>query len=149
LQRLIQGQTVTCEVTSDIAGIARGRCSARGTDIGEALVKAGHAFAESGLLTSYRQAEDAAKTAKAGIWGAAEPERPAQWRDRLWTEAKRTAPDGCPIKGRVSSDGRYYLLPWASNYGRVRVRKGRGERWFCSQDEAEAAGWRNVQSVDG
>ena len=114
--------------------------------LGEMLVKAGNVFADTGMMAPYRGAEDAAKAAKAGLWGSPEPERPAIWRDRLWAAAKREAPDGCPIKGRVQGDERVYLLPWESNYTRVRVRKGRGERWFCTQDEAEAAGWRKAQN---
>ena len=147
VQRLVQSQVITCVVgTQDATGIASGRCRARDADIGEALVKAGHVFADPGLMAAYRIAEDAAKTAKAGIWSTPEPERPAVWRDRLWAAAKREAPDGCPIKGRVRGDERVYLLPWTANYARVRVRKRRGERWFCTQDEAEAAGWRNAQN---
>jgi endonuclease YncB( thermonuclease family) len=147
LQRLVQGKTVTCQVhASGGTNVVLGRCDAKGQDVGEALVRAGFVFAERGLMPAYGTAEAAAKGAKAGLWGASEPERPAQWRDRLWAAAKRDAPDGCPIKGRVRGRERVYLLPWASNYHRVRISTRRGERWFCSQDEAEAAGWRNAQS---
>ncbi len=147
MQRLVQGQVINCDVGGkDAAEVATGRCRVKDADIGEMLVKAGHVFADAGVMASYRAAEDVAKAAKTGIWSSAEPERPAVWRDRLWAAAKREAPDGCPIKGRVQGDERVYLLPWTSNYARVRVRKGRGERWFCTQDEAEAAGWRKAQN---
>jgi endonuclease YncB( thermonuclease family) len=147
MQRLVQGQQVTCKVVAkDKAGGGSGRCRVKDADIGEMLVKAGYAFADVGSVGAYRGAEDAAKAAKAGLWSSPEPERPAVWRDRLWAVAKRGAPDGCPIKGRVQGDERVYLLPWDSSYTRVRVRKGRGERWFCTQDEAEAAGWRKAQN---
>ena len=69
-------------------------------------------------------------------------QRPAEWRAKRWEEAKRAAPDGCPIKGAVSQDGKVYLLPWSREYDRVKVRSGRGERWFCSEQDARAAGWR-------
>jgi len=147
MQRLVHGQTVTCTVgAKDKSGAASGRCRVKDADLGEMLVKAGYVFADAGLMAPYRGAEDAAKAAKAGLWSSPEPERPAIWRDRLWAAAKREAPDGCPIKGRVQGEERVYLLPWESNYTRVRVRKGRGERWFCTQDEAEAAGWRKAQN---
>ena len=146
LQRLVQGQAISCEVGSkDGSGRATGRCKAGGADLAEALVRAGHAFAAAGLVSAYRTAEDAARSSKAGLWASAEPERPAAWRDRMWTVAKRQAPDGCPIKGRVRGDDRIYLLPWSSEYDRVRISKSRGERWFCSEDEAQAAGWRNAR----
>ena len=147
LQRLVQGQQVTCKVGGkDKAGGGIGRCRVKDADVGEMLVKGGYAFADVGSVSSYRKAEDAAKASKSGLWNSSDPERPAVWRDRLWAVAKREAPDGCPIKGRVQGDERVYLLPWDSSYTRVRVRKGRGERWFCTQDEAEAAGWRKAQN---
>jgi endonuclease YncB( thermonuclease family) len=145
-QRLVQGQTVTCEVgRSDSAGLVNGTCRAGGADIAEALIRAGYAFAETGLLSSYRGAEESARASKAGIWASSEPERPAAWRERVWSAAKRQAPDGCPIKGRVRGGEREYLLPWSSDYQRVRISARRGERWFCSEEEAVAAGWRSAR----
>ncbi len=142
--RLVRGRDVTCMVGGkDEAGIASGSCAVGGADVAGALVRAGHAFAESGLLSSYKSAEAEAKAARAGLWASAEPERPAQYRQRLWAAAKEQAPEGCPIKGRVSGGERVYVLPWSSNYSRVRLNKRRGERWFCTQEEAEAAGWRS------
>jgi endonuclease YncB( thermonuclease family) len=147
MQRIVNGRTVTCEIAGrDSEEVVLGRCQTKGGDVAEALVKAGFAFAHSGLMSAYSSAEKSARESKSGIWGSAEPERPAQWRERLWAVAKRRAPDGCPIKGRVRGHERVYLLPWATNYSRVRIRKSRGERWFCTQDEAEAAGWHNSQS---
>jgi hypothetical protein len=35
-----------------------------------------------------------------------------------------------------------YVLPWSPDYRRVRVRSQRGERWFCTEEEAVAAGWQ-------
>ena len=146
LQRLVQGRAVNCDVGGkDAAGTAHGRCVAAGADIAEALVRSGHAFAEAGFVSPYRGAEDAAKAAKAGVWGSAEPERPQAWRDRIWAAAKRQAPEGCPIKGRVHRGTREYLLPWSSDYERVRISRRRGERWFCSEEEAVAAGWRSAE----
>ncbi|MGE0767687.1 MAG: thermonuclease family protein [Hyphomicrobiaceae bacterium] len=144
LQRLVNGRTIKCEIGSGSADdVVAGRCETKGEDVAELLVKAGFAFAEGSFLSAYSSAEGAAKDSKAGIWSSAAPERPAQWRDRLWAEAKQQAPEGCPIKGRVRGRERVYLLPWDANYSRVRIRKRRGERWFCTQDEAEAAGWHN------
>ncbi len=56
------------------------------------------------------------------------------------------APDGCVIKGAVTKNGRIYHMPWSPWYDKVRIDDDpakRGERrWFCSEAEAEAAGWR-------
>jgi len=147
LQRLVNGRTVSCEINAGGADEAvSGYCKASGADVAEALVKAGFAFAQGSFISAYSGAERSARDSKSGIWSSAEPERPAQWRDRLWAEAKRQAPDGCPIKGHMRGRERVYLLPWDSNYARVRIRTRRGERWFCTQDEAETAGWHSSQN---
>lgn len=141
LARLTRGRTVKCDIKgSDAAGRASGVCAAGASDIGAALVKGGHAFAEQGFLARYGREEAQAQTAKVGLWNG-EAERPANYRARAWEEAKRSAPDGCPIKGQIAGRARVYVLPWSPDYDRVRVSKARGGRWFCSEQEAIAAGW--------
>ncbi len=142
--RPIRSQALKCEVgEKSTSGVATGRCRAGTTDIAEALVRGGHVFAEAGLLSAYGKAENEAKSAKAGLWNSsAEPERPAAWRARLWAEAKQQAPEGCPIKGRVARGERVYVLPWSTEYAKARISKSKGERWFCTEEEAVAAGWR-------
>jgi len=81
-------------------------------------------------------------TTKAGLWVGGEAERPSDFRAKVWEEAKRRAPEGCPIKGLVTGRERVYVLPWAPDYERGRIQKARGERWFCSEQEALAAGWK-------
>ena len=71
--------------------------------------------------------------------------RPAVFRAKVWDEAKKRAPDGCPIKGQVAGGSRIYVLPWSPDYDRVRVQKARGERWFCSEQEAVSAGFKAAQ----
>lgn len=55
---------------------------------------------------------------------------------------RETGPNGCDIKGNISGNGRIYHLPGSADYDRTRIDESRGERWFCSVAEAEAAGWR-------
>ena len=135
------GRAIKCDIKgTDAAGRASGICFDGTTDIGAALVKGGHAFAEQGFLARYARQESQAQAAKVGLWSG-EAERPASYRARTWEEAKRSAPDGCPIKGQVAGGARVYVLPWSPDYGRVRVSKSRGGRWFCSEQEAISAGW--------
>jgi endonuclease YncB( thermonuclease family) len=142
LSRAVRGRSVSCEVTGkDDAATPTARCAVGGADVAASLVKSGHAFAEAGLFARYGSEESGAKLAKIGLWSG-EAERPADYRAKRWDEAKRKAPEGCPIKGRVSSGARVYVLPWSSSYESVRLSTARGERWFCSEDEAQAAGWK-------
>jgi len=50
----------------------------------------------------------------------------------------------CPIKGNVSigSGERIYHVPGQRYYDETVIRPEHGERWFCSEAEARAAGWR-------
>lgn len=142
LTRLVRSKSVTCEVSSRTGpDTASGTCRIDGRDVAELLVRQGHVFAGQGIFARYGTLEGEARAARAGLW-AGEAERPEEYRARLWDDARKSAPDGCPIKAVVSSGDRVYLLPWSAAYGRARVRSGRGERWFCSEEEARAAGWR-------
>lgn len=49
----------------------------------------------------------------------------------------------CDIKGNVSTRGeRIYHVPGQKYYDDTRISASHGERWFCSEAEARAAGWR-------
>jgi endonuclease YncB( thermonuclease family) len=141
LSRAVRGRRVACVITAqDGAGAVEGRCTIKGADVAEAQVRAGYAFASGGLFASYAGAEEEARSGQAGLW-AGEAERPDAWRSRRWEEAKQSAPGSCPIKGQITSGKRVYLLPWSPAYERARINARRGERWFCSEEEAQSAGW--------
>jgi len=142
LARAVRGRRVACEpMGKNRSGMQLARCVAAGEDIAAKLVRAGHVFASDGFFSSYASLQAEAQSAKAGLW-AGDAERPADYRSRRWEEAKRTRSDGCPIKGRVTTSDRIYVLPWSASYESVRISPAKGERWFCSEAEAQAAGFR-------
>lgn len=49
---------------------------------------------------------------------------------------------GCRIKGNISPSGRIYHVPGSPSYEQTKIDESKGERWFCSEAEARAAGWR-------
>jgi hypothetical protein len=51
---------------------------------------------------------------------------------------------GCNIKGNISmrTGERIYHVPGGKFYDATVISPANGERWFCSEDEAQAAGWR-------
>ncbi len=54
-------------------------------------------------------------------------------------------PTGCVIKGNVNRNGeRIYHVPGDRTYDRVQMDKGHDKRWFCTEAQAVAAGWRKV-----
>jgi endonuclease YncB( thermonuclease family) len=107
----------------------------------------------SGFALDYRQHskgkyavdEEKARRGKRGLWiGEFTPRW--EWRAQQRASSKTTAslPNGdCRIKGNISRKGvRIYHLPGQQDYERTRITESRGERWFCSEAEAQAAGWR-------
>jgi hypothetical protein len=52
----------------------------------------------------------------------------------------------CNIKGNISYNGgqRIYHVPGQHYYDETRISTGKGERWFCSEEDARAAGWRKA-----
>ena len=49
----------------------------------------------------------------------------------------------CAIKGNIDMTGeRIYHVPGGQWYDRTLIDPAKGERWFCSEEDAQAAGWR-------
>ena len=144
LERIVRRRTVTCTpLDASGQGTTLANCTANEADIAEALVRNGHVFATSGFFTAYGSTEAEARTAKIGLWQG-DAQHPEDWRKEIWEDAKRAAPDGCPIKGRIRSSSRIYTMPWSEGYDN-RVRTERGDRWFCSEEEAQAAGFKSSE----
>ena len=52
----------------------------------------------------------------------------------------------CSIKGNISLDGeKIYHIPGQEFYDATEIDPAYGERWFCTEAEARAAGWRKSQ----
>jgi endonuclease YncB( thermonuclease family) len=52
-------------------------------------------------------------------------------------------PSKCSIKGNIGSKGdRIYHTPEMPSYDQTRIDASKGERWFCTVEGAEKAGWR-------
>ena len=146
LSRLIGGQAVRCEVRDrDPYGRAVARCLAGATDLGEAMVRAGWAVDYVQFSRgAYASAEVEARRARRGLW-AGRFETPSTWR----AEARQARPasasppqPGCVIKGNINAKGRrIFHVPGQEDYPATRIDTSRGERWFCSTNEAVAAGW--------
>lgn len=55
-------------------------------------------------------------------------------------------PPDCVIKGNVARTGeRIYHLPGQQFYGKTQITPGKGEAWFCTEEEARANGWRKAK----
>lgn len=54
-----------------------------------------------------------------------------------------SAGPACLIKGNINASGEHiYHMPGQRYYDATRIDLWRGERWFCSESDANAAGFR-------
>jgi hypothetical protein len=54
-----------------------------------------------------------------------------------------TPAPGCEIKGNINLEGeKIYHVPSGEYYEKTVIEPEKGERWFCSEEDAAAAGWR-------
>jgi micrococcal nuclease len=109
------------------------------TFVNEILVKEGYAFSSTyppdvKYQSLFQAAEKEAQQAGRGLWGTC----------GLVAGTKTTGPaTDCVIKGNISSSGeKIYHLPGQRYYNQTVIDESKGERWFCSEEEAQAAGWR-------
>jgi endonuclease YncB( thermonuclease family) len=146
LKKMLAGRRVNCQSRGhDKYDRVLGVCFVDGRDINAEMVRTGLAWAFVKYSQSYVDVEAEARAKKAGVWrGKSEP--PWDFRKKRWAAAEQKAPDGCAIKGNVTSHGHIYHMPWSPWYGKVRITAAKGERWFCTEAEAKAAGWRPAAS---
>ena len=143
---LYQGQFASCDVIDvDRYGRVVGKCYVAGRDIAETIVSAGLAEAYRRYSMDYDLAEKAAQVTGVGLWSS-EMQTPADFRAAQRTTPETTASGDCIIKGNISNSGRIYHMPHNADYANTRIDPARGERWFCTEAEARAAGWRAARN---
>jgi hypothetical protein len=129
------------------------------------MVREGWALAYVKYSSAYLSVEEQARVRQSGLWQGAFI-APWDWRHRnnktvilgalsVPVNAQsillpRSVTQGaasaeCTIKGNVNANGeRIYPMPGQEFYAKVRMDVGKGKRWFCTREEAEAAGWRRA-----
>ena len=145
---LFEGRTAHCRrLDTDRYGRAVARCFAGGVDIAAVLVREGIATAYRRYSRRYVAVEKEAALAGRGIWSGLmqSPESFRAARRSSPPLLPQAAPGRCLIKGNISRSGRIYHLPGQRDYDRTRIDPARGERWFCTETEARAAGWRRAE----
>lgn len=144
-RRRYDGRLATCEaVETDRYDRTVARCSVGAEDAGRALVSDGIAFAFRRYSLDYDLDEKGAAVNARGLH-ASRVQSPAEFR-RSQAAGPPPPVHDCAIKGNVSAKGeRIYHLPGQEHYDRTRISTQNGERWFCTEAEARAAGWRKAR----
>ena len=161
------GKNWTCHTRAiDRRGRTVARCEVDGEDIQKWLASNGWALAFVRITRDYEPDEKAAREAKAGMWQGAFI-APWDWRERnkkthilgavkppenarailLASASGPVAPSpDCTIKGNVNTSGEcIYHKPTSRWYAKIKMKIAKGTRWFCSVEEAEAAGCRETR----
>jgi endonuclease YncB( thermonuclease family) len=144
LSNMIGSKPVNCAPRGlDKYGRTLAVCFVDGHDINAQMVRQGYAWAFVKYSTSYVKEEAAAKAEGLGIWQG--ESMPAwEFRAKRWAAAEQQTPEGCAIKGNITRNGKIYHMPWSPWYAQIRIEPDKGKRWFCTEAEAIAAGWRPV-----
>lgn len=153
LDGLAGGKSVRClEETKDKYGRTVAVCFAGDLDLNGRMVEEGWAMAYRQYSTAYVPNEDRAKAAKKGVW-AGTFQMPSDFRKAkkeggvkpvAAKGGEATGPaKGCPIKGNINAKGeKIFHVPGGRFYDNTAITETQGERWFCTEAEAVAAGWR-------
>lgn len=160
------GREWDCDLNGqDRYGRSLATCFIEGEDVAGWMVRQGWALSFTKYSHSYDSDEMTAREARLGLWQGAFI-APWDWRHRnkktevlgaasvpvnaqsilLGAVSAAAAPDpNCVIKGNVNRKGEHiFHSPGQLNYSKIAMDKGLGERWFCTEAEAETAGWRKA-----
>ena len=136
-----EGRMARCRARdTDRYGRMVATCDVDGVDMGREIVAQGWAFAYRRYGIDYDLDEKAAYVADRGLHGM-RVQSPA-WFRKTRTKGRVPPDPACRIKGNVSRNGRIFHVPGQEYYEQTGIIAARGERWFCSAAEAQAAGWR-------
>lgn len=172
LAKLIGGRSVRCDDLGPDPLYKKRRigiCAVDGekTNLNQAMVKLGFALnMEPAVKARFKDDEAGAKDGKLGLWkgcflaprefrigrkdgallgGACRADRDREIREVLFPE-ELVQPSGCSIKGKYAVRARvtgnlgiYHLQACPSYPGTTRP-----DRWFCSEDDAQGAGFRKA-----
>lgn len=152
LRGLTGDRAVTCTQRDvDDYGRIVAVCRSGSTDLAAEMARSGFATAYRRYSSDYVDEENEAKAARRGIWAGefTSPEAyrrdvaPAQRRSETQQRTPQSSRDGCNVKGNINGDGeRIYHVPGSPSYDDTAIDESRGERWFCTEAQARAAGWR-------
>ena len=121
--------------------------------VNEVMLRQGYAFTYAiSPDTKYRDlfssAQEEAKKYERGLWGACDYEE----EDTAKLREENSVPPNpdCTIKGNISEKGygKNYFLEGCPNYNTIKIDEKKGEAYFCTEKEAEEAGFTRSESCD-
>lgn len=109
--------------------------------VNDHLIRQGFAHASSyppdiKYQEQFASAQEEAMSKNIGLWSVCQSTAAIQ-------NQNETQAGNCQIKGNISSSGeKIYHMPGQRYYDKTVIDETKGERWFCTEGEAQQAGWR-------
>ncbi len=129
LENFVGASTVTCQ--------GDGICFVRGRNLAAWMVLNDWALAAA----DYEDQERRTRIAELGLWRG-DFVTPWEWRQGKRLAPPPPLPAGCLIKGDIAKSGEHtFHMPGGRDYENTLINTETGERWFCTEAEAMAAGW--------
>lgn len=113
------------------------------TFVNDYMVRNGYAYVSSyppdvKYQDLFNQAQNNARQNNRGLWGVCK-----EGSDKTSSPTNYNNKEGCIIKGNISSSGeKIYHMPGQKYYDKTVIDETKGERWFCTENDATSAGWR-------
>jgi len=114
------------------------------------LVKQGFAYSYSyppdiKYQEQFLKAQQEAREANRGLWAACPSVSQATEETSAPAVSSTHSDASCQIKGNINTSGeKIYHLPGCGSYSKTQIDEAHGEKWFCTEAEAQAAGWRKA-----
>lgn len=135
-----------------------------GEDVGLKIISNGYGYEYTydipySKQATYKDAQKEAEKNKVGLWAegaCVDNENNATTEDTSGSQSSNETTNtgvlpsttngtqsNCNIKGNINYNGeKIYHVPGQEYYDETKIDEEYGERWFCSEEEAQAAGWR-------
>lgn len=123
-----------------------------GTSFGLLMIREGYAHEYTYNIpykyqTEFKDAQKEAMQNKAGLWGdvCQIETAPVQTTSTSTADAPVVSSSSCTIKGNINTKKeKIYHMIGCGSYEQTVISESQGERWFCTEQEAIAAGWRKA-----
>lgn len=135
------------------------------TDFGKQMIFDGYAYEYTyakpyKYQQPYKAAQSTAQATKRGLWSTSTcngqktstsptnvntSPTPPSTPSSTNSNSSSNPSSSCDIKGNIATTGeKIYHLPTCGSYSKTVIDTSKGERWFCSEQEAVTAGWRKA-----
>jgi micrococcal nuclease len=124
-----------------------------GTNFNLSMINDGYAYEYTYDLSykyqsEFKAAEAFARENSKGLWGSVCEDETKSVPAVSPNNSQSGNDNGCNIKGNISlsNEEKIYHIPGCDYYSQTRITESKGERWFCSEEEAINAGWRKAMN---